>query len=89
MVEDKVPVEKRKGAIKKLLISIDNLEKMAKEDTDFRKETIDNFLNSLNKIRNTLSADPVPSSKEIMMANQEIESNKVYLCYLFSEILQN
>ena len=89
MVEDKVPVEKRKGAIKKLLAAISSLENSTKEDTDIAQDNKNNVFNSLNKIRDTLSADPVPSSKEIMVANQDIESNKSYLCYLYSEILQN
>jgi len=88
MVEDKVPVEKRKGAIKKLLTAISSLEDDIKEDTDIAQDNKNNVLNSLNKIKKTLSTEPVPSSKEIMAANQELESNKSYLCYLYSNCLQ-
>jgi cytochrome c556 len=84
MVEDKVPVEKRKGAIKKLLVTVSDLEKSANEDSDYEQKYVKDALECLNNIKIKLSADDVPSSKDIMAQNVEIENIKSLLCYLYS-----
>ena len=50
MVEDKVPVEKRKGAIKKLLASLPALEENATSDPDFKDSDVKNVIDCINKI---------------------------------------
>ena len=87
MVEDKVPVEKRKGAIKKLLVTVSDLEKSANEDSDYEQKYVKDALECLNNIKIKLSADDVPSSKDIMAQNVEIENIKSLLCYLYSKII--
>ena len=89
MVEDKVPVEKRKGAIKKLLASLPALEENATSDPDFKDSDVKNVIDCINKIKAKLSVEDVPSSKEIMATNGEIESIKHLLCYLYSESMIN
>ena len=87
MVEDKVPVEKRKGAIKKLLASLHDIEQAAKSESDFKESDLTHVLDCISKIKAKLSVEDVPGSKEIMATNGEIESIKHFLCYLYSEVL--
>ena len=87
MVEDKVPIEKRKGAIKKLLVSLSTVEESAKSDPDFNDSDVKNVLESINKIKAKLSVEDVPGSKEIMTANSEIEGIRHLLCYLYSQTI--
>ena len=87
MVEDKVPVEKRKGAIKKLLVTVTDLEKSAKEDSDYNQKYVKEALECLNNVKAKLSVEDVPSSKDIMAQNVEIENIKCLLCYVYSQII--
>ena len=89
MSTDKVPVEKRKSAILKILKGVSTLEKLVKDEESESGINYENVLSDLDKMRERLSVEPTPSSKTIMIENSELENTKYYLCYLYSNSLNN
>ena len=89
MSTDKVPVEKRKSAILKILKGVSTLEKLVKDEESESGINYENVLSDLDKMRERLSVEPTPSSKTIMIENSELENTKYYLCYLYSNSFEH
>ena len=82
--EDKVPVEKRRNAVTKMLSALkDSSENLDRELKPFNINTQE-IESMIANIRSELSTDPPPHSKKLIVANQAIENIRYLACYQFA-----
>ena len=86
---DKIPADKRKKGVDKLLSAITNLQTTGVAEMKESGKNVSDVESELSKMRNILDVDPPPHSKKIIIAGQALENIRYYLCYLFSLSITN